>query len=355
MSYESSLKNKNIHVIHGTARFIDGHTIAVHELRFRAKHFIIATGGQPEVPDLPGASFGITSDQFFHLASQPQQIAVIGAGYIAIELAGVLAGLGSKVALVTRYDSVLRNFDSMFSEAILDSLRSHGVEHLPNSHVRSVLKNADGSSTIHLTGSQKLEKLDCVLWAVGRTPRTKALHLQKASVATDTQGYILVDEAQQTNIDHIYAIGDVTPGVQLTPVAIAAGRRLADRLYGGKKDNYLTTEHVATAIFSHPPAATCGLSESQANEKFGAECIKVYQAKFKAMIDAFNPLQPKTHIKMITQGTSEQVVGLHIVGPGADEMMQGFAVAINMGATKADFDDTIAIHPTSAEEIVTLR
>jgi len=321
--------------------------------RYRANHIVIATGGYPRLPDLPGADCGITSNGFFELAELPPRAAVVGSGYIAVELAGVLNALGSEVTLFVRYDAVLRNFDAMLSGYLLAAMRDAGVEVVTGAipsrvdkHERLCLNTEDGRS---------FPDFDTLLWAIGRNPSTSSLGLDATGVSIDKSGYICVDEFQNTSVDGIYAVGDVTGQAELTPAAIAAGRRLADRLFDGQADRRLSYENIPTVIFSHPPIGTVGLTEAEAIAEYGADEVKVYKSEFVAMINALGEHKPKTAMKLVTVGRDERLVGCHIIGTGADEMLQGFAVALVMGARKSDLDNTVAIHPTSAEELVTLR
>ena len=305
------------------------------------------------MPDVPGAELGISSDGFFELQERPERVAVVGAGYIAVELAGMLSALGSATSLVLRKDKVLRSFDSMLSERLEAEMRAAGVSFVTKFQLESVSQSADGI-VLHAKDGSTTDPFDCLIWAIGRRPLTDDIGLDAAGVKTDARGYVPVDEYQKTNVDSIYAVGDVTGAAQLTPVAIAAGRRLADRIYNNMQDRKLDYSLIPTVVFSHPPIGTVGLSEQEARDQYG-DAVKIYSAEFTPMYAVFAAHQQKTALKLIVQGEDETVVGCHIIGLGADEMLQGFAVAISMGATKRDFDDTIAIHPTSSEELVTMR
>lgn len=351
--YGVGLADNNVEVIRGYARFMDAHTIEVNGEYVTADHIVIASGGHPVVPQIPGAEFGITSDGFFELETQPQRVAVVGAGYIAVELAGVLNRLGSEVSLLLRRGHLLDSFDAMLRETLMEDMVDAGINMLTHRNVAEVRREGNALTLIFEHG-EPLTGIDSVIWAIGREPNTHALNLEAAGVATDARGYVLTDAYQNTNVANIYAIGDNTPRPALTPVAIGAGRRLADRLFGGMPDRHLDYSIIPTVVFSHPPIGTVGLTEAQAREIHG-DGIKVYQTRFTPMVDAFSSRPTKTAMKLITIGEHEKIVGLHVIGDGADEMLQGFAVAVKMGATKKDFDDTVAIHPTSAEEFVTLR
>lgn len=352
--YGNYLKDSNIDHIQGFGSFVDHNTIEVDGEHFTADHIVIAPGGTPVVPDTPGAQFGITSDGFFALTSQPKRVAVVGAGYIAVELAGLLNGLGSDVSLLLRKDHFLSSFDAMLRETLMEEMINAGVNIMPRINIERIDKQADGSLTMHCQSGVTLEGFDCLIWAIGREPLTEQLNPEHAGVTVNQQGYIPTDEFQNTNVPGIYAVGDVTGRAQLTPVAVAAGRRLSDRLFNNRPERRLDYENIPTVVFSHPPIGTIGLTEGEAREHHG-DAVKVYQTRFTAMYHALSPHPQKTAMKLVCVGAEEKIVGCHIIGAGADEMLQGFAVAIKMGARKVDFDNTVAIHPTSAEELVTMR
>lgn len=353
--YEANLKKKNIDWIAGRARFLDAHTIEVGDQRLTAPHIVIATGGVPVVPDVPGSTLGVTSDGFFALDRKPKRVAVIGSGYIAVEIAGVLSALGSAVTLVIRHDMVLRSFDPMISSALMRELAADGVEIVPQAVTAALAADSvEGKRDILLTDGRRLAGFDVVIWAVGRSPASSDLDLDNAGVRSGHGGVIPTDEFQNTNVDGIYAIGDVTGREQLTPVAIAAGRRLADRLFDGRVDRRLDYSNIPTVVFSHPPIGTVGLTEVEARAQFG-DVIRVYAASFVPMYHALTTRKTRVEMKLVCVGPEERVVGLHMIGHGADEILQGFAVAVKMGARKRDFDETVAIHPTVAEELVTMR
>jgi glutathione reductase (NADPH) len=305
------------------------------------------------VPDIPGAGYGIVSDDFFTLEERPQRVLIAGSGYIAVELGGVFNALGSDVNIVVRKDGIVRSFDAMLGEEVMLAMQASGIRFDARVIPASVEKRDDGLIMISEDG-RRFGPVDCVLWAIGREPNTDTLSLEAAGVKTDDAGFIPVDKFQATNVEHIFALGDVTGAQALTPVAIAAGRRLADRIYGGMEGRHLDYRLVPTVIFSHPPMGTVGMTEAAARAEHG-DAVKVYLARFTAMYYALGEKKQPSVMKLITAGDDERVVGCHVIGDGADEMMQGFAVAIRMGATKKDFDDTVAIHPTSAEEFVTMR
>jgi glutathione reductase (NADPH) len=352
--YHTYLSDSNIDEIVGSAQFVDARTIEVAGQQYSADHIVIAAGGAPMIPDSEGAELGISSDGFFELEQLPRRTAVVGSGYIAVELAGMLNALGSDVTMLLRREHLLRNFDATLRENLMEEMLGDGIDILARAQVKKVLREADGSLCIECENGQRLEGFDELIWAIGRYPLTQDLNLQAAGVVVDDKGYIPTDKFQQTNLEAVYAIGDVTGQAQLTPVAIAAGRRLSDRLFGGMTDRHLAYENIPTVVFSHPPIGTVGLTESVARDRHG-DSVKVYQTRFTAMYNALTERKQKTAMKLVTVGAQEKVVGCHVIGPGADEMLQGFAVAIRMGASKKDLDDTVAIHPTSAEELVTMR
>lgn len=351
--YENNLDKSGITTITGTARFVDAHTVAVEEQHYQADRIVVATGGQPIVPDIPGAELGITSDNFFELEERPRRVLVAGSGYIAVELAGVFNGLGSATQLVVRKDSIIREFDSMLGEQLMEAMRKDGVSIDTRVIPASVEQTEDGV-VLHAEDGRTFGPVDCLLWAVGRSPNVASLELGNAGVLSDDSGFIPTDEFQQTNVENIFALGDVTGRAALTPVAIAAGRRLADRLYGGMDGRHLDYKLIPTVVFSHPPIATVGMTEDAARAEYG-DAVKVYSSGFTPMYYALGDKKQRSVMKLVVVGDNERVLGCHVIGEGADEMMQGFAVALRMGATKADFDDTVAIHPSNAEELVTMR
>ncbi len=353
--YQTYLADNKVDHIEGTARFVDTHTLEVAGRRYTAEHIVLSPGGRPQVPgEIPGAELGITSDGFFELTRQPREVAIVGSGYIAVELAGLLNALGSHVTLLLRKHQLLREFEPMLRETLMEEMQESGINIITNTSVSEVARDRRNGLRVSCKGGIVLEGLDTLVWAIGRVPNTEDLDLSAAGVRVDEKGFIPTDEWQNTNVAGIYAIGDVTGRAALTPVAIAAGRRLADRLFGGKPESRLDYENIPTVVFSHPPIGTIGLSEDEARKLHG-DAVKIYQTRFTPMYHAFTTHKHVTAMKLICVGAEERIVGCHIIGLGADEMLQGFAVAITMGATKADFDRTIAIHPTSAEELVTMR
>lgn len=352
--YTNFLDDNGVEAIRGTARFVAPDAVEVEGARYRADHIVIATGSLPQRPALPGAEHGITSDGFFALRRQPRRAVVVGGGYIGVELTGLLAALGSEVDLVIRSNSFLTGFDAMLREGLMEETVNAGVNLITNNEVAAVEREKAGRLAVHCRGGIALTGVDALIWAVGRRPATADLDLAAAGVAMDPEGFVATDPFQNTNVPGVYAVGDVTGRTALTPVAIAAARRLVDRLFGDRPERRLDYADIPTVVFSHPPIATVGLTEEQARERHG-EAVKVYQTRFTPLYHALTAHQTKTAMKLVCVGAQERIVGIHLLGEGVDEMLQGFAVALRMGATKRDFDDTVAIHPTSAEELVTLR
>ncbi|MFA9419292.1 MAG: glutathione-disulfide reductase [Gammaproteobacteria bacterium] len=352
--YHGYLKDLGIDELTGSASFVDPHCIEVEGRRYTARHIAIATGTRPTIPEIAGAEHGITSDGFFALGEQPHRVAIVGSGYIAVELAGVLNSLGTEVTLYLRKSHVLGHFDSFLSSTLFKELQTAGIKLETENQIRSISRQDDGLLTIEDIKDQTLEDIDQVIFAIGRNPDHSALKIENCGVELDQRGYIKTDVYQNTTEKHIFALGDITGRAALTPVAVAAGRRLADRLYDNQTDRHLDYANIPTVVFSHPPIGTVGLSEEAAIKQHGDQ-IKIYQTRFTAMFNAISDHSVPTAMKLVCLGEQEKVIGCHIIGPGVDEMLQGFAVAIRMGATKKDFDDTVAIHPTSAEELVTMR
>ena len=351
--YGNNLDKRDVTHIVGSARFVDAQTVAVEGREYQADRIVVATGGKPIVPDIPGAELGITSDGFFELEDRPQRVLVAGSGYVSVELAGVFNGLGSETRVVVRKEGVLRSFDKMLSSELMDAMRKNGIA-LDTGVIPESVQQTDDGIVLSAADGRTFGPVDVLLWAVGRSPNTESLDAGRAGIDMDSRGFIPTDEYQQTNVENIFALGDVTGREALTPVAIAAGRRLADRLYGGMDGRHLDYDTIPTVIFSHPTIGTVGLTEDEARAEYGDD-IKVYTSGFTGMYYALGDDKQRSVMKLITVGNNERIVGCHVIGEGADEMLQGFAVAIKMGATKADFDDTVAIHPTSAEEFVTMR
>jgi glutathione reductase (NADPH) len=352
-SYDSMLAKNDITVINGFATFVDKNTVEVDGKQYTAEHILIATGGRPTVPNIPGAELGITSDGFFELTAQPKRVVVVGAGYIAVELAGVLHSLGSETHLVVRKQSPIRSFDPMIIETLVELMAEDG----PTLHTHRVPekleKNSDGSLTITFISGESIQA-DSVIWAIGREPANDKIGIDKVGVELNERGYVAVDKYQNTNVPGIYAVGDNIGKVELTPVAVKAGRLLSERLFNNKPDAHMDYTLIPTVVFSHPAIGTIGLTEPEAISEYGQDNVKVYSSAFGAMYTAVTRNRQLTRMKLVCAGPDEKVVGLHGIGLGMDEILQGFGVAMKMGATKADFDACVAIHPTSGEEYVTM-
>ncbi|CAM3621237.1 glutathione-disulfide reductase [Parendozoicomonas haliclonae] len=353
--YNRGLESNGVNLVRGFGRFVDSKTIEVNGEQYTAENILVAVGGRPVIPNIPGAEHGIDSNGFFALKEQPKRVAVVGAGYIAVELAGVLHSLGSETHLLVRKQAPLRTFDPMITDTLVEIMAEEGPTLHTNSTPKDVIKNDDGSLTLNLENGASLN-IDCLIWAIGREPSTDSIHLAAAGVQVNDRGYVPVDEYQRTNVPHIHAVGDIMEGgIELTPVAVKAGRALSERLFGGQTEAKMDYSLVPTVVFSHPPIGTIGLTEDQAKEEYGHDCVKVYNSSFAAMYTAVTAHRQQTRMKLICVGKDEKIVGLHGIGYAMDEILQGFAVAIKMGATKADFDSVVALHPTSAEEFVTMR
>ncbi|MCB1622328.1 MAG: glutathione-disulfide reductase [Thiothrix sp.] len=354
---EDFLTGLGVALIEGQAQFVDARTLEVDGAKYTADHIVITTGGRPVIPDnIPGAEYGISSDGFFELETQPEKVAVVGGGYIALELAGVLNALGTNTHMLHQGFPVLIGFDSLMQKTLRTQMEADGVLFNDHDRIASIEKQADGKLTLNYEDGSTLTGLDQVLWAIGRVPNTDDIGLDNIGLERAPGGFIEVNEWQETAVPGVYAIGDIINkrGVQLTPVAIAAGRRLGERLFGGMQERKVDYRLIPTVMFTHPPIGTIGLSEEAAREQYG-DAVKVYSTEFTPMYYAFARHKVKTAMKLVVVGAEEKIVGCHAIGLGVDEMMQGFAVAIRMGATKQDFDDTIAIHPVSAEELVTMK
>ena len=353
-AFSNNFNRNGIDYIEGYARFVDKNTVEVNGEQIRAKDIVIATGSYAFVPNVPGSELGGTSDDVFAWEELPESVSIIGAGYIAVELAGVLHGLGVKTDLFVRKGGPLRGFDQGIVEVLVEEMKKNGQPLHTHKVPQKLEKLDNGDIQIHFEDgtthtSQK------VIWAVGRKANVSQLNLEAAGVALNERGFIQVDEYQNTTTPGIYALGDVSGEKELTPVAVKAGRTLSERLFNGKTDAKMDYELIPTVVFSHPAIGSIGLSQEQAEAKYGAENIKVYESNFAGMYSAITVHRQMTKLKLITLGEEEKIIGLHGIGEGVDEMIQGFAVALKMGATKADFDATVAIHPTASEEFVTMR
>lgn len=354
--YQRGFAANGVEYIEGFARFIDSNTVEVNGERISADHITIAVGGRSVIPDCPGAEYGIDSDGFFALTERPNKAVVVGAGYIAVEIAGVLHALGTDSHLLVRKDRPLRTFDEDITDALLERLAQDGPTLHTQSSVKSVTKDDSGLLTVTTVSGEVISDVDCLIWAIGREPATDDLNLAAAGVESDILGYIRTDKYQNTNVPGIYAVGDITGEAQLTPVAIKAGRLLAERLFNPElPDAHMDYSQIPTVVFSHPVIGTVGLTEVEAVAHYGEAHVKTYKSQFAAMYNAVTPHRALSTFKLVCVGAEEKVVGIHGIGEGMDEILQGFAVAMKMGATKAQFDATVALHPTSAEEFVTLR
>ncbi|KND94449.1 Glutathione reductase [Tolypocladium ophioglossoides CBS 100239] len=367
--YERNLGNDKVEYLHGWGRLLSRNQAEVtlddgSKVIVNAKKILVAVGGHPNPPPkIPGAEFGIDSDGFFDIDKRPKKVAIVGAGYIAVEFAGMFNALGTETHLLIRHNTFLRNFDPMIQETVTNEYERLGVNLHKRSNATKLEKDANGKLTVTYKDDSGHESsvsdVDHLIWAIGRTPETRNIGLEEAGVKLSEKGYVVVDDYQNSSVDNIYALGDVTGQMELTPVAIAAGRKLALRLFGPAQFSTarLDYSNIPSVVFSHPEVGSICLSEPQAIEKYGKDNIKIYKTGFTAMYYAMMDPEQKgpTNYKLIVTGPDEKVVGLHIMGQGSGEMLQGFGVAVKMGATKADFDSCVAIHPTSAEELVTLK
>lgn len=351
--YTNSFEKNNIQLFEGHATFVDGHTVEVNGLQLTAKNILVATGGRPSTLDVIGSELVDNSDDFFNWTELPESVAVIGAGYIAVELSQVMSNLGVDATLVTRYEKPLRAFDDMLSDILVNAMNTDGLKHMPNTNFTEFRKNGDKIECL-VDGEVKLV-VDRVVAAVGRVANTDKLGLENTKITTDDKGQINVNEGHETEEAGVYAIGDVIDRVDLTPVAIRAGRTLSEFLFNNGESSAIDYTNIPTVIFSHPAIGTIGYSEKDAIEEFGEENIKVYTNSFYSMYASAAWHRELNKFKLVCYGPDEVVIGLHGIGEGVDEMIQGFGVAMKMKATKAQFDAVIAIHPTGSEEFVTMR
>jgi glutathione reductase (NADPH) len=353
-NYVKRMDSDKITYLSGTAAFLDKKTVNVNSKDYSADHIIIATGCHSDTLEIPGENYAIDSDAFFHLTSLPKKITIIGAGYIAVELACMMQRFGSQVKIIMRNDKPLRHFDAMISDKMAEMMAQQGIELFEHHAIQAIKRNKIGKLSLHFEKHKTISNQDLVLAAIGRSPRHDEMGLKSIGVKTDKKGFIHTDKNDKTNVKHIYAIGDVAGKKLLTPVAVATGRKLASRIFAHSKE-IMHYEYIPTVIFSHPPIGTVGLSEADAIAKHGKSNIVIYTSKFRSMLYGLARDVPSSYMKLITLKKSKKVIGCHLIDPHADEILQGFAVAIRMGATKSDFDHTIGIHPTSAEELVTMR
>ena len=348
--YGGLLAGAGVKLIQGWGQLVDAHTVQVDGKQFSAKHILIATGGMPFVPELKGREHIVVSDAMFDLEPFPRRLLVVGGGYIACEMASIFNGLGAEVTLLQRTAHILNGFDEDVRQFLAKEMSRAGVKMLFNTEIELVSRQDDGLCALASRG-QRIEA-DTILYATGRMPNTGGLGLEAAGVETDSRGGVVVDAHYRSSVPSIFAVGDVSTRQQLTPVALAEAMVVVDSLYG-KARRKLDYEYTATAVFTHPNIGTCGYTEAAARAKFGE--VRVYSSEFKALRHTLSQGKERTFMKLVVDQASDRVVGLHMVGADAGEIVQGFAVAINAGATKADFDRTIGIHPTAAEEFVTMR
>jgi glutathione reductase (NADPH) len=348
--YIRLLENAGVQVLNGRGVFADAHTIAVDGQRYSAEKILIATGGHPTCPDIPGIEQAITSNEAFHLDALPKRVLVVGGGYIAVEFAGIFNGLGSSVTQLYRGEQILRGFDDDVRHHLADELRKKGIELHLSCNILTIRKE-DNDLVARLTSDEEI-RTDCILYATGRKANTGGLGLHEIGIACDENGAVMVDAWSRSSVEHIFAVGDVTDRINLTPVAIMEGHCFVDSEFGGKprKPDH---ENVASAVFSQPSVASVGLSEQDARAIYGD--VDLYKSTFRVLKHTLTGSDEKTFMKLIVDSHSERVVGVHMVGPDAAELIQGLAVAIKCGATKAQFDATVGIHPTSGEEFVTMR
>ena len=349
-SYRRRLDLSDIELITEYGRFVGPGRIAAGAREITGKHIVIATGGKPRRLAIPGGDLGIDSDGFFALRALPRRVAIVGGGYIAVELAGVLHALGASVSVFVRGDGLLRGFDGETTLELSMAMAMRGVSVQTGLEPIAITRVAE-NHVLHFPRGEQIGGFDELIWAVGRDANTERLGLDSVGVHADAAGHIHADDWQNTNVPGIHAIGDVTGRLALTPVAVAAGRRLADRLFGGKPDSRLDYAGVPSVVFAHPPLATVGLSEESARLLHGDDVV-VYRVRFRPMYGALTGSTERMFMKLVCVGADERIVGIHLVGRSADEMLQGFAVAMKAGARKSDFDATVAIHPTAAEELV---
>jgi glutathione reductase (NADPH) len=354
--YGRIMENAGVDILRGRGHFIDAHTVEVAGQQVRAEHILVATGGKASVPKIPGASLAVTSDDLFQLAALPQRLVVVGGGYIAVEFACIFHNLGVEVSLLYRSDALLRRFDGDIRAFFAEQLVAKGVDLRLNTNVVSIARDADGGLLASLTDGGALHA-DMVLMATGRHPNTAGLGLEAAGVRTNARGAIVVNDLYQTSAPHIYAVGDVIDRFQLTPVALAEGMAVARNLFGGGavdgRPVRVDYDNIPTAVFTQPPIGTVGLTEEAA--RAAHDQVVVYRSRFRPMVHTLSGREERTMMKLVVDGATDRVLGCHMVGPHAAEVIQGFAVAIQCGVTKAQMDRTIGIHPTAAEEFVTMR
>lgn len=350
--YTQTLTNHGVEIFHERATITGPHEVMLSNGETKtAKYILIATGARPHIPSCSGHELGITSNEAFHLDTIPDRVLIAGAGYIANEFAGIFNEFGARVTIINRSDQVLRGYDESVRDRLLQISTAKGIEFRFHAEFEKIEKNEDGSLRVSMTSHEPMD-VDCVLFATGRVPNVDGLGLEDVGVALDDKGAIVVDEQSRTSIDNIYAVGDVTNRVQLTPVAIREGQAFADTVFGGKPST-VDYSCIPSAVFSHPPIAGVGMTEEEAREKLGS--IKVYTSDFRPMKNVVAHRNERSLYKMICDAETDQVVGLHMIGPESPEIMQAAAIAVKAKLTKADFDATVAVHPTMSEELVLLK
>jgi glutathione reductase (NADPH) len=350
--YQRMLDNAAVDLIRGYAKFLDPHTLEIEDRKVTADKILIAVGGHPVKPDIPGIEHAIVSDDMFHLKEQPKRILIMGAGYIGVEFACIMNGLGSEVTQISRNDLILRGFDDDIRSAIQEGMQQHGIQMIRITEPPTIEKTPEGLKVTIEGKHHETIMADVVLAATGRKPNLKNLGLENAGVEIN-DGAIAVDKYSYTSQENIFALGDCTDRMNLTPVAINEGRAFADTQFGGKSRT-MCYENIPTAVFSTPEGATVGLTETEAREQYG-EAVKIYRTKFKPSYHSLSGRDERTMMKLVVEEDSQKVLGAHMVGEHAAEIIQGVAIAVKMGATKQDFDATVGLHPTVAEEFVTLR
>lgn len=353
-TYEKTLKKNKVTLLKGSGKFTGSNSIEVKGKTYTADHILIATGGKPELPDIPGAEHAMDSNGLFALKELPKRMAVVGGGYVGVQFAGILQAFGVDIHLFLRQDVPLCRFDPLISKTLMEIMERNEMKLHFRSVPKEIHKQKDGSLLLLAENGEKAV-VDGVLFTTGRAPRLETLNLSACGVELNENGFIKVDDYQNTSVPGIYAIGDVTGTLKRTPIGIMAGCSLAKRLFSGKPDEHFEPGYIPTVVFSHPPIGMIGLTEEEAKAKYGAAQISVYTAAFDSMRTAIADQKEPSRLKLVCLGPHEEIIGLHGIGSGMDELLQGFVVAMNLGATKADFDQTVAIHPTSAEEFVTMK
>lgn len=347
--YHRLLREAGVDELTGTGRIIDPHTVDVDGKQYTAEHILIAVGGWPALPDIPGIEHAITSNEALDLPELPKRIVIVGGGYIAVEFAGIFSALGADVTIIIRANTILRGFDQTMRDALCSEMRKKGIEVHAECQVKSIEKTENGYSL--RVDQVDVMETDLVMYATGRAPNTKGLGLEEVGVKLNKKGAVIVDEYSKTSVDSIYAIGDVTDRVQLTPVALAEGMAFARTVFGGEPTS-VSYQNIPSAVFSQPPIGTVGLTEEDARKE---HAVAIYQSRFRPMKHTLSGRDEYSVMKLIVDKESDKILGAHMMGLDAPEIVQGVGIAIKAGATKADFDATIGIHPTAAEEFVTMR